>query len=81
MCDQRSSEEIDAIAPAERVRIATWLRAKALETEELLRLAADRSEGERAAWNKLLAIKTRVLLDVLAQMIETGAMPLKEKAE
>ena len=63
----------------ERTRIADWIVAKADETEALLKLAAERCEGDRRAWNKLFAIKTRVILHVIAEMIRRNNMPLSDK--
>ena len=62
----------DDVRAEERLRISTWLRAKSAETEQLLKLAASRCEGERAAWNKLFAIKTAVIIAVMAEMIDAS---------
>lgn len=62
----------------ERLRIADWVTAKADETEALLKLAAERCDNDkdRKAWNRLFAIKTRVILHVIAEMIRRNNMPL-----
>ena len=65
------------VAGAERTRVADWIVAKADETEALLKLAAERSEGERAAWNKLFAIKASVILHVFAEMIRRNHLTLQ----
>ena len=70
----------DDVRAEERLRISTWLRAKSAETEQLLKLAASRCEGERAAWNKLFAIKTAVIIAVMAEMIERNHMTLMTDA-
>jgi hypothetical protein len=65
----------------ERLRVAAWLHAKSDETEDLLKLAAERGIPEMKAAQLAFATKTRVLLEVLARMVETNTMPLKAKAE
>lgn len=61
---------------AERGRIADWLKAKSLETEELLKVAAARGPEEIRGAQLQFAIKTRVILEVIARMIETNTLPL-----
>ncbi len=65
----------------ERLRIADWLQAKADETEALLKVAADRCDGDRRAWNRLFAIKTRVIMHVIAEMIRRNNMPLTVQSD
>ena len=63
----------------ERLRIAAWLHAKSDETEALLLLAADRAAPESRAVNQAFATKTRVILEVLARMIEKNVLPLTDR--
>lgn len=76
---QRASE---LGATNERARIAAWLHRKADETEELLKLAAERGEPEGKQVQLWFAKKTRVLLYVLASMVEKNALaPAPPKGE
>ena len=78
--DAESLERIEAQgASAERLRIAAWLHAKSDETEALLLLAADRAAPESRAVNQAFATKTRVILEVLARMIEKNVLPLTDR--
>jgi hypothetical protein len=71
----------DAVAEAERKRIAAWLNAKADETEHYMRVAAARGEPELKHAQELFAVKSRVLLHVIARMIEVNALPLRGAPE
>lgn len=62
---------------SERARIAEWLHAKANETELLLKLAAERGDPANRSTQLWFAKKTRILLYVLATMIEQNALALK----
>lgn len=63
----------------ERARVAEWLHAKANETEELLELAAERGEPDARGAQLWFAKKTRILLYVLATMIEQDKLVLRDK--
>jgi len=64
-------------ATTERQRIADWLHAKADETEELLMLAAERGDPDQKPAQRWFAKKTRILLYVLASMVEADNLALK----
>ena len=66
-------------ARSERLRIAAWLHAKADETEALLMLAAERGETHLRPSQEWFAKKTRILLYVLATMVEEDNLALQEK--
>jgi hypothetical protein len=66
-------------AEDERKRIAAWLHAKADETEELLMLAAERGDPDQKPAQQWFAKKTRILLYVLASMVEADNLALKEQ--
>ena len=67
-----------ASADRERKRIAAWLVAKSDETEHYLKVAAHRGTPEMKPAQLLFAIKVRVLLDVLARMVEQNTLPLMD---
>ena len=76
--NERSEAYRVELQAAERGRIATWLKAKALETEELLSLAADRADADIRAERKRQAHQTRAVIAVLAMMVEKNELPLTE---
>ena len=64
----------------ERARIAVWLHAKSEETEALLRVAAKRGAPEMRGMAEQYAIKTRVILEVLARMVEKNSLVLRSES-
>jgi hypothetical protein len=73
----RTEDDVEAAVEAERLRIAAWLHAKSDETEALLKVAAERGDIKVKGAQLFFATKTRVLIEVLARMVETNNMPLK----
>ena len=71
-----SGETADMVA-AERDRISAWLKAKALETEELLNLAADRADPDVQQERRRQAHQTRAIIAVLGIMVEKNELPLR----
>ena len=63
-------------ATHERTRISDWLKAKSLETEELLNKAADRADPDIQQERRRQAHQTRAIIGVLAIMVERNELVL-----
>ena len=62
----------------ERLRIATWLRAKSFEVEGLIKTAAERHDRDTAVGTRAMATRMAVLLRVLAGFVENNTLHLRE---